>query len=246
MKHQESQSNRGIFPRWADFASQTLVLFSIVTFTLESEPSLSHHKFFYFSEMVVTGLFAIEYLARLYLARDRWGYVRSFYGIIDFLATVPMILSFGIVDLRFARIIRLLRLLRLLKFFRYAESSNRLLRAVKEVKGELGVFAFCIIGMVYVAAVGIHFFESKAQPEAFGSIMMSMWWAFVTLTTVGYGDVFPVTAAGKMFTIVIMFSGLMVVAIPSGLIASSLIEQRRRGHKEPEISSSTQELHDAS
>lgn len=226
MKPKTTHHSQGIFPRWADYLSQVVVLYSIVTFTLETEPQLTGLEFFYYSEVAVTLFFAGEYLLRIALAEDRWGYIKSFFGVVDFMATAPMILTFGLVDLRFARIIRLLRLLRLLKFIRYSRSSTLLIRAVQSVRGELMVFMFCILGIVYSAAVGIYFFEAEAQPEHFGSITRSMWWSVVTLTTVGYGDVTPITAAGKMFTVIILMLGLGVVAIPSGLIASAMMRLR--------------------
>ena len=223
---------RGIFPKWADFLSQLTVVYSLVTFTLETEPQLRGHPFFHYSEIVVTILFTLEYIARIRLAHNRRGYIFSFFGLVDFFATIPMLLTFGIIDLRFARIIRLLRLLRLLKFIRYSESSGALVRAIIMIRGELTVFAFCIFGIMYVSSVGITILEGETQPEIFGSIARSMWWAVVTVTTVGYGDATPVTVGGKVFTAVILFVGVLVVAIPSGLLASALTRVRRMQEEE--------------
>ncbi len=166
----------------------------------------------------VTTLFIIEYALRLATAPKRWRYVRSFYGIVDLVAILPTLLG---LDLRALRAFRLFRLLRLLKITR-ARALNRFGRALWTVKDEGLIFLFTTAVVLYLAAAGIYHFEHEAQPETFGSIPESLWWAVTTLTTVGYGDAYPVTTGGRMFTAVILLCGIAIVAAPAGLVATAL------------------------
>lgn len=163
---------------------------------------------------------------RLFVADRKRDYVFSFYGIVDLLAILPFYLTLAI-DLRAIRIIRLLRLFRLLKIARYSKAVDRYRIAFKEIKEELVIFFSATCFLIYVSAVGIYYFENTAQPEAFSSIFHSLWWAVATLTTVGYGDVYPITAGGKIFTFMILMVGLSVVAVPAGLLASALQDASR-------------------
>ena len=218
----------GMLPRKIEFLSQIVVLFSLITFTLEPDRELASHAIFRISEIIVVTLFTIEYLARVYVSKNKKRYMLSFYGLTDLLAILPAIITLGFVDLRFARIFRLLRLLRILKFVRYTRSINILQRAFRDIRGELMIFLFLTVVVVYISSVGIYYFEHKAQPDSFGSIGESLWWSIVTLTTVGYGDAYPITTGGRVFTTFILFIGLGIVAIPSGLLASSLQSARRK------------------
>ena len=124
------------------------------------------------------------------------------------------------------RALRLLRLFRILKLARYSQSISRLGLALKLAREELILFLAISIIVIYLAAVGIYYFERDIQPEAFASIPHAMWWAVVTLTTVGYGDLYPVTAGGKVFTFLILLVGLGLVAVPAEIIASALSRAR--------------------
>jgi voltage-gated potassium channel len=197
-----------------------LILLSVIAFALETEPVIQS-KFstcLYIFEVFTVGVFTIEYLTRLFISKKKLSYIFSFYGLIDLIAILPFYLSFGI-DTRSLRIVRILRIL---KFGKYSNAMNRYVVALKSIKNELSVF--CIITFIafYVSAVGIYFFERAAQPEVFGSVLDSFWWAIVTLTTVGYGDAFPITPGGKIFTSFIVIIGIAVVAVPTGLISSAL------------------------
>ena len=166
----------------------------------------------------VTTLFVIEYALRLATAPKRWRYVTSFYGIVDLVAVLPTLLG---LDLRALRAFRLFRLLRLLKITR-AKALSRFGKALWTVKDEGLIFLFTTAVVLYLAAAGIYHFEHEAQPETFGSIPESLWWAVTTLTTVGYGDAYPVTAGGRMFTTAILLVGIAIVAAPAGLVATAL------------------------
>ena len=204
-----------------------LILISIATFSLETLPNLPPAivSALDLAEIVLVALFTIEYGLRIALADDRWAFVRSFSGLIDLVAILPFYVSLG-VDLRSVRVLRLLRLLRVLKLARYSGAIVRFQRAVALAREELLVFLGIAVMLIYLSAVGIYYFEREAQPEQFASVFHSLWWAVVTLTTVGYGDAFPVTLGGRMFTFAVLMAGLGIVAVPTGLLASALARVR--------------------
>ncbi|MCC5933304.1 MAG: ion transporter [Candidatus Cyclonatronum sp.] len=206
-----------------DLSIQALIIFSLITFsvsTLEglSEPMLA---FLYVSQLITVLLFTAEYLLRIYVAENKRAYLFSFYGLIDLIAILPFFLLTS-VDLRAVRVVRLLQLFRILKIVRYSRALMRYHMAFKKIKEELVIFFSATCFLIYLSAVGIYYFEHSAQPEAFSSIFHSLWWAVATLTTVGYGDAFPITTGGRIFTFFILMIGLAIIAVPSGLLASAL------------------------
>ncbi|MGF1778775.1 ion transporter [Vibrio nomapromontoriensis] len=211
-----------------DLLIQLLICVSITSFSLETLPSLSNESrnTLHYVEIICISIFTVEYLVRFWVADARWKFVRSFSGIVDVLAILPFYLSLG-VDLRSIRIFRLFRLVRVLKLAKYSDALNRFHVAFKLAKEELTLFFSLTLALIYLASAGIYFFESKAQPEAFSSIFDSLWWAVITLTTVGYGDVYPITVGGRIFTFAILMVGLGVVSIPAGIIASALNKARQ-------------------
>ena len=202
---------------------QFLIVVSLISFAIETLPNLSltQRKWLRVIEISSTVIFTIEYLLRLILARPCWAYGLSFFGIIDLLAILPFYLSTGL-DLRSLRAFRLLRLVRILKLARYSAAIQRFHRAFAIAKEELILFGSVSMILLYLSSVGIYYFENSAQPNAFKSIFHSLWWAIATLTTVGYGDVYPVTAGGKVFTFFVLSIGLGVIAVPTGMVASAL------------------------
>ena len=205
-----------------------LIAISIVTLTSETLPDLPHfvNNVLEISEIVITVLFTIEYLVRVAASPKKRDYVFSFYGIIDLIAILPFYISLG-VDLRAVRVFRLFRLVRVLKMTRYSLAMERFAKAFSYAKEEVIIFIVATIIVLFLAAVGMYYFEHAAQPDAFQSIFDSLWWAIATLTTVGYGDIYPVTVGGKIFTFIILMCGLGIVAVPAGLIASALSKVRR-------------------
>ncbi len=157
-------------------------------------------------------------------------YVRIL-GLIDLIAILPSLLMLG-ADLRALRSFRLLRLFRLFKLARYSRAADRLLAAFHAVRSELVLFFFLSLIIICICAVVIYLFEHEVQPEAFASIPHSFWWAVTTLTTVGYGDVYPVTVGGRIFTFVVLIIGLGTVAVPTGLIATALSATRPEARDE--------------
>ncbi len=224
-KHIKSivEINDNKLSRFFAFFIQALILVSVVTFSVETIPNLKPQtrtilqSIEWFSVIV----FTLEYLLRIFVADSKPKFIFSFFGIIDFLAILPFYLSFG-VDLRSLRALRFLRLFRILKLVRYNRAMNHFTRAIKSAKEEIFLFIFITLILIYFAAVGIYYFENQAQPEHFSSIFDSLWWAIITLTTVGYGDVYPITVGGKMFTFFVLMIGLGIVAIPTGIISSAL------------------------
>lgn len=210
-----------------DLFIQFLILVSLVSFSVETLPNLSGQtiRILKYIEVFTVSIFTLEYLSRIVVADRKFKFVFSFYGIIDFLAILPFYLPTGI-DLRVIRILRLLRLFRAFKLLRYSLAIKRFHRALLIAKEELVLFTIVAVMVLYFASVGIYFFENSAQPEAFSSVFQSLWWALCTLTTVGYGDVYPVTAGGKIFTFFVLMVGLGVVAVPTGLVASALSSAR--------------------
>jgi len=170
-------------------------------------------------------IFTIEYVLRLYVAHLKLAFFFSFFGLIDLLAILPFYIASG-VDLRSVRAFRLLRLFRLFKLMRYSRALNRLNRAFRIVKEEILLFFFITLILLFTAAVGIYYFENPVQPDAFISIFDTLWWAIVTLTTVGYGDMIPITVGGKIFTFIVLLIGLAIMAVPTGLIAAALVMEK--------------------
>lgn len=199
-----------------------LILLSAVLVAVETMPRFRGRPVLLRAEIALASLFAVEYLLRLWAAPQRLRYATSFWGIVDFLAAFPALLLL-VPDLQTLRALRLLRLLRLLKLARYSQALDRIGRAFATTRDELAIVLFVAVLMIYLAAVGIHHFEREAQPEIFGSIPQSLWWAVATLTTVGYGDAYPITVGGRVFTGLVLMVGLCVVAVPAGLVASALL-----------------------
>lgn len=213
--------------RTFDLAVQTLIILSLVSFSVETLPGLSERYVALLGkiETVCVLIFTVEYLLRVLVATNRLGFITSFFGMVDLLAIAPFYLSTGI-DLRAVRAFRLLRLFRILKLVRYSRAIRRLMMALRLAKEELILF-MAVSGIVlYLSAVGIYYCEREAQPEVFKSVFHSLWWSVVTLTTVGYGDMYPITTGGKIFTFFILLVGLGLVSVPAGLVASSLSAAR--------------------
>ena len=206
---------------------QFLIVTSLVTFTIDTLPDLpkDSKELLRAVEIITVTIFTLEYALRIIVAKKKTAFIFSFYGLVDLLAILPFYISSGL-DLRAVRIFRLLRLVRILKLFRYNQAIKRFHRALVIAKEELILFGFVAVIMLYLSAVGIYYFENAAQPDQFKSVIHSLWWAVTTLTTVGYGDMFPVTAGGKFFTFLVLMVGLGIVAVPTGLIASALSQAR--------------------
>lgn len=207
---------------------QVLIVLSIINLSLDTLPNLDPRYgpwLRHFEEFFVL-VFTIEYILRVLATSPRRKYVLSFFGMIDLLAIVPFYLGFG-GQLVGVRVLRLLRVFRILKLARYNQAAQRFHIALKLAREELILYATLSLILLYLAAFGIYFFESEVQPQRFGSVFHCLWWAVVTFSTVGYGDAFPITVGGKLFTSVILLLGLGLVSVPAGIIAAALSRARQ-------------------
>lgn len=223
--------------RWGrvfDLTIQSLIVVSLITFSLETLPDLreSVRRLLRCIEVFTVLIFTVEYLLRVCVADRRLSFIFSFFGLVDLLAILPFYVSAG-VDLRSIRAIRLFRLFRALKVIRYSRAIRRFHRALLIAKEELVLFGLVAALLIFLSAVGIYYCENETQPEVFSSVFHSLWWSVCTLTTVGYGDIYPITTGGKVFTFFVLATGLGVISVPAGLVASALSKARDMEENEP-------------
>lgn len=209
--------------RISAYGIQFLVILSLISFSIDTLPDLTTQtrEWLWYVELLTVTCFTVEYLLRFWSAKQPLSYLASFYGLIDLLAILPFYLSTSL-DLRSIKMFRMFRLLRVLKLTRFSSAISRFQKALALAREEILLFVFATLMLLYLSAVGIYYFEHEIQPDVFSSIFHSLWWAVATLTTVGYGDAYPITVGGKIFTFVILMIGLGIIGIPAGLIASSL------------------------
>jgi len=217
-----------------DIFIYVLIAANIIAMVLESHEFIKREigVFFYYFELISILIFTLEYFYRIYLSYvdNQWkgvrSYVFSFFGIIDLISIVPFyIKQFVLLDGRFFRILRLFRLSRIFKLGRDNKSLKLFIKALTAVKNELKFTLFLSLLSIIFSASAIYFLENEAQPEIFSSITASLWWATVSLATVGYGDVVPITIWGKVFDGIISLIGIGIVAIPTGIISASFVEE---------------------
>lgn len=224
-----------LFSRCINYMLIVLIIGNVIAVLLESVNDIykAYQVYFDAFENLSILIFSIEYILRLWSVvekdpfdaewRQRLKWMTSGAAIIDLLAILPAYLNFFVhIDLRF---LRTLRLLRLLKLTRYFVSLQILLRVIEREKGSFQAVLFILIIMIVMAAAGVYVVESRAQPEVFSSIPASMWWAVVTLTTVGYGDVTPITPLGRFLGAIITILGVGLAALPAGILANGLASE---------------------
>lgn len=211
--------------RFFEIFIQTLIFVSIVSFSIDTLPNISENisKILKGFEVFSITIFSIEYLLRIYVSKKPLKYIFSFYGLIDLVAILPFYLS-GVLDLRFLRAFRVLRVFRVVKQIKYSDALKRFSKAFTIVKEEIILFFIITIVLIFITSAGIYYFEHEAQPEVFKSVFHSAWWSIVTLTTVGYGDVYPITLGGRVFTFFVLMIGVGLVTIPAGLVATALLK----------------------
>ena len=218
----------------------TLISLNVLCIVLESIPELDllYRTQFFAIEIVSTVIFALEYSLRLWSCvesetekkaplKSRIKYGLSPLAIVDLLAFLPSILQviFPGIDLRFLRVLRLLRVFKLTRYF---TSFELLLNVLHEERKNLAGIFFLLLVILTLAASALYLVERDMQPDKFGSIPQAMWWAIAALTTVGYGDVYPLSPAGKVLGSLVTIVGIGMVALPSGILASAFSEQMRR------------------
>lgn len=212
-----------------DYVVQALVLTALAVFSIGTLPDLdpADRRWLEMAETAILAIFTFEYALRIWVSENRWSYVFSFFGIVDLIAILPVFWFVKGTDLVFVRSFRLLRLLLIIKAVQSSEAVSRLKQAWEQIKDELMLYGTASVIVLFTAAAGIHHFEHKAQPEAFKSVFHSLWWAITTLASVEYGDVYPITTGGKIFTFFVAVTGLGVVAVPTALLASALTKTKR-------------------
>lgn len=209
-----------------------LIVLSVAVVLLESVRTvqLMYFRAFYLLEWTFTLLFTVEYALRLYAVKAPLRYVRSFYGVVDLLAILPTYLSLllpGAQALSVVRILRLLRVFRILKLAAYLNESGELWRAIVLSRRKITIFLFTVSTIVVVVGALMHLVEGPAN--GFTDIPTSVYWAVVTLTTVGYGDISPVTALGRFLAVLVMLMGYGIIAVPTGIVTAELT----RGMRDP-------------
>ncbi len=240
---ERSPEARGL-SRIVDFCLVILILLNVAAVLLESIESvgLAFAQEFRLFEILSVAVFSIEYLLRMWVCVEtdratagesatslRFRYAISPMAIIDLLAVLPFYLgTLGLLGAADMRVLRVLRLLRLFKLTRYADSMSLLWRVLRENASNFAAALGVLLIVMILAASGMYLLEREAQPEAFGSVPAAMWWAFATLTTVGYGDVTPITPIGKVFGAAITVVSIGIVALPAGLLASSFSARLRQ------------------
>lgn len=229
--------------RVVDWVILTVIVINAVLVVLETVPRLVavYAYWFYLAEVVSVIIFTVEYVARVWSAVadprfrravvGRLMFMRTPLAVIDLLAVLPFYLPLIGVDLRILRLLRLGRLFRLAKLFRYVAALSLFHRVLRRKKEQLLVTAGMVGGLILIGSVLMYYAERAVQPDAFESIPASMWWSVVTLTTVGYGDVYPLTTAGRMLAGLLALFGVAMVALPAAIFTSGLVaelEERTR------------------
>ena len=219
--------------KWFDIILIFAILASIIFVMLESVESFDqkYHNFLNISEWVITILFTIEYIARVISIKKPRTYIFSFYGVIDLLATIPKYLSLFFVGthaLVALRALRLLRVFRILKLARYLGASTKLIQALKASRIKIAVFLFSVIVLTII--LGTIMYLVEGSENGFTSIPQSMYWAIVTLTTVGYGDISPHTPLGQFIASVVMILGYGIIAVPTGIVTSEITKTELEEH----------------
>ena len=217
--------------KFFDVALLIVIILSIILVMLESVAAYNLKYFwtFYIAEWIITFIFTIEYILRIIAIRKPKHYIFSFYGIVDLLSTIPTYIAFifGGHNLLFAvRALRLLRVFRVLKITRYIGESNKLLLAMRNSRAKIFVFLFTVLIICIIMGTIMHLVEGEAG--GFDNIPISIYWSIVTLTTVGYGDIAPITPVGQMIASIIMITGYGIIAVPTGIVSAEYTRAYKR------------------
>jgi voltage-gated potassium channel len=214
-----------------DIALLIMIFFSIIVLMLETVPAYykNYKTVFITLEWIFTIFFSVEYFLRIYCVYRPRFYIFSFYGIVDLLSILPSFLTLLIPGAHTFMIVRGLRLTRVFRIFKldaFIEQGNLILNALNESRRKLTIFAMTIIIMVSIFGSLMYLIEHKINPQ-FDSIPRSIYWCIVTITTVGYGDMAPNTALGQFLASIIMLMGYIIIAVPTGIVTSSIIKESK-------------------
>jgi voltage-gated potassium channel len=217
-----------------DIALLIIILFSVLLVILESVPSIDkkYGQLLTLLEWLITIIFSAEYLVRIIITRFPKKYIFSFFGIIDFLAIIPTYISLiltGAQGLMVIRAIRLLRVFRILKLTRYTNEGAMIVQALKASRTKISVFIFGISMIIIV--IGTLMYLIEGAESGFTSIPISIYWTIVTLTTVGYGDITPLTDFGKFVSAIVMILGYAIIAVPTGIVTTEMAQTYRKNRQ---------------
>lgn len=228
---------KGDLSWYFDVSIITLILLNVIAIVLESIEAvrLSAQVYFEIFEWISVVIFTIEYVLRIWTANLMDEFKKPFFGnvkfaltplaIIDLLAFLPFYLPFFGVDLRLLRVLRVFRIFRLFKISRYVEALSFINRVFKKKKEELVISLIFTMFLLLVASTLMYYIENEAQPENFSSIPETMWWGIATLTTVGYGDIYPMTPLGQFLGGIIAIIGIGLFALPTGILAAGFSDE---------------------
>jgi voltage-gated potassium channel len=224
--------------RLFDLTLLWIIAASVLVVMLESVPSLrlTHGQFLRHAEWFFTIVFTIEYAVRLAIVRSRARYARSFFGVVDLLSILPSYLELFVAGshyLLMLRVLRMLRMFRVLHMAQHVGEASVLMNALRASRAKILVFLFSVMALVCVEGTVMYILETAENP-GFNSIPQSIYWGIVTLTTVGYGDVSPVTVLGKVMASIIMLTGFAIIAVPTGVVTAELgreIGRSKRGKR---------------
>ena len=205
------------------------IVISIFAVMLESVASIHSNYGFHLVliEWIITIIFTIEYILRIWVVKKSWNYIFSFYGIIDLLAILPAFLGLifiGTHGLMVFRVLRLLRIFRVFKLTRYINAGSIIIEALKESRTKISVFLFGVLTIVTI--LGTLMYMIEGEQNGFVSIPKSIYWAIVTMTTVGYGDITPLTTLGQLLASFMMILGYAIIAVPTGIITVEMVKKR--------------------
>lgn len=210
-----------------------LIVGSVILVMLESIKDIDEkfHLILNVGEWIVTIFFSIEYILRIISVKKPWKYIFSFYGIVDFLSTIPLYLSFILMGSNYLltlRALRLLRVFRILKITRYIGESNKLKKALSDSRPKIFIFLFAVFIISIIAGTLMYLIEG--EENGFTSIPVSIYWCIVTLTTVGFGDIAPVTPLGQLLATIIMILGYGIIAVPTGIVSAEFARSKDYVH----------------
>lgn len=247
---EKDESNR--LSKCFNYFLMALIILSVGEMALETDDEIYIPYKYYFDnfDLFTVIVFTVEYAIRILTAhlapenkgKTRWqsikSYVFSFAGLIDLISILPFYLNYTKIDLRVLRMLRLLRFLRVFKIARYNSSMKLVADVIKDKSSEIGVIMGVIIIIMIISSFLMFYAENDAQQEQFPNVLSCLWWAIVTMTTIGYGDVYPITVAGKVIGSIMALLGIGLVAMPTGIISAGFLEKvnehKEQKHREAE------------
>jgi len=219
--------------KYFDIALLWLIAASVGVVMLESVDPLQneYHNFLIISEWIFTIVFSVEYILRIWLVRKPWSYIFSFYGLVDLLSCLP-----GYIALIFAgsshfaiiRILRLLRMFRVLKMVGHVQGAHTIMRGLAASRAKITVFFTAVLIFAVMAGTLIYIVESGIENTQFTNIPVSIYYAIVSITTVGYGDITVITPLGKVITSLMVLAGYAIIAVPTGIVAGDMVREAMR------------------